>query len=72
MIITIYQFEIPSLPIWVLAWIFLVVGLLSLIVLVVYTRFGREVSIKLSVIAVAITAVFLGFAIHFFLIIFGI
>ena len=72
MILTIYQFEIPSLPVWALAWVFLVIGLLSLIILIVYTRFGREISIKLSVIAVTITAVFLGFAIHFFLITFGI
>ncbi|MFW9952277.1 MAG: hypothetical protein ACFFKA_19325 [Candidatus Thorarchaeota archaeon] len=70
--LTLLQFEIPSLSVWSLAWIFLIIGLLSLVVLIIYSRFGREISIKLSVISISVTAICLGFAIHFFLISFGI
>ncbi|MFX0018384.1 MAG: hypothetical protein ACFFBT_16715 [Promethearchaeota archaeon] len=66
------QFQVPSLPLWILAWIFLIIGLIALTILIVYTKYGREISIKLSVIAVIITAAFLGFATHFFLLNFGI
>jgi hypothetical protein len=72
MVFSILQFEIPSWSVWTLAWIFLILGVLTLIVLVVYTRFGREISIKLSIIFITSTAIFLGFGIHFFLISFGI
>ncbi|MFX1268511.1 MAG: hypothetical protein ACFFAK_11175, partial [Promethearchaeota archaeon] len=65
------QFQVPSLPLWILAWIFLIIGLIALTILIVYTKYGREISIKLSVIAVIITAAFLGFATHFFLLNFG-
>ncbi len=64
-------FEGPSLALWILAWIFLSVGLLFLIVLVVYTKYGRETSIRLSIIASIISAGFLGFSFHFFLLNFG-
>jgi len=66
------QFEVPSLTLWILAWIFLIVGLIAMIVLIVYTRYGREISIRLSLIAIIIAAAFLGFSIHFFLLNFGI
>ncbi len=66
------QFEVPSLPLWILAWTFLIIGLIALTILIVYTKYGREISIKLSVIAVIIAAAFLGFATHFFLLNFGI
>ena len=72
MMFQINGFEIPSLSVWILAWVFVVIGLLALIVLVVYTRFGREVSIRLSIISVTFAAIFIGFGIHFFLISFGI
>jgi len=65
-------FQIPSLTIWILAWIFLIIGLFALTTLVVYTRYGRELSIKLSIISISISAVLLGFSFHFFLITFGI
>jgi hypothetical protein len=65
-------FQFPSLTIWILAWVFLVIGLLALTTLVVYTKYGREISIKLSIISISIFAVLLGFSIHFFLITFGI
>ncbi len=65
-------FQIPSLTIWILAWIFLIIGLLALTTLVVYTRYGREISIKLSIISISISAALLGFSFHFFLITFGI
>jgi len=64
--------SIPSLSIWVLAWIFLVIGLVSLIVLVIYTKYGREVSVRLSIISIVIAAIFLGFAFHFLLLSWGI
>jgi hypothetical protein len=60
-------FEGPSLPLWIIAWVFLAVGLISLTVLIVYTKYGREISIRLSVITIVISSIFLGFAFHFFL-----
>ncbi|MFX1366802.1 MAG: hypothetical protein ACFFCE_12640 [Promethearchaeota archaeon] len=63
---------IPSLTLWVFAWIFLIIGLISLIILVIYTKYGREVSIRLSIISIVIMAIFLGFSFHFFLISWGI
>jgi len=72
MFLQINGFQVPSLTIWILAWIFLVIGLLALTSLVVYTRYGREISIKLSTISISISAVMLGFSLHFFLITFGI
>jgi len=72
MLLQINEFQVPSLTIWILAWIFLIIGLLALIILVVYTRYGREISIKLSIISISISAVLLGFSLHFFLITFGI
>ena len=64
--------EYPSLTLWLLAWTFLVIGLIGLVVLVVYTRYGREKSVRLAVISIIISATFLGFSIHFFLLNFGI
>jgi hypothetical protein len=66
------DFEVPSLILWILAWVFLIIGLITLAILIIYTRYGREISIKLSVISIAITAILLGFSIHFFLLNFGI
>ncbi|NVM18234.1 MAG: hypothetical protein HWN80_11010 [Candidatus Lokiarchaeota archaeon] len=66
------DFQVPSITIWVLAWVFLFIGFFSLAVLIVYTRYGRELSIKLSIISISISAILLGFAFHFFLITFGI
>lgn len=67
-----FQFELPSLTLWILAWIFLIIGLIALTILIVYTKYGREISIKLSIIAIVGSSAFLGFAIHFFLLNFGI
>ena len=64
--------QVPSLSLWVLAWIFLFIGLAALTILVVYTRYGREKSVQLSVITIIIASVFLGFSIHFFLLNLGI
>ena len=64
-------FQAPSFVLWVLAWIFLVIGLIAITTLVVYTRYGREISIKLSIISIGSSAVMLGFSLHFFLITFG-
>ncbi|MFX1488994.1 MAG: hypothetical protein ACFFBI_07595 [Promethearchaeota archaeon] len=64
--------EVPSLTLWVLAWLFLVIGLIALTVLVVYTRYGREISVRLSVISIIISSIFLGFSIHFFLLTWGV
>lgn len=61
----------PSLTLYVFAWIFFSLGLLSLIILILYTKYGRDVSIKLSVINILFSSIFLGFAFHFFLIHFG-
>jgi hypothetical protein len=70
MVFTLLQtngFIIPSITIWVLAWIFLIIGIIALVVFILYTKYGRELSIKLTVISIALTSVSLGFAIHFFL-----
>jgi len=75
MLLTLMQitnFEVPSLSLWILAWLFLIIGLVTLMILIIYTRYGREISIKLSVISIVITSVLLGFSIHFFLLNFGI
>ncbi|TFF90612.1 MAG: hypothetical protein EU548_02080 [Promethearchaeota archaeon] len=65
------MFEGPSLVLWVFAWIFFSLGLVSLLILVLYTKYGRETSIKLSAITIITTSVFFGFAFHFFLLNFG-
>jgi hypothetical protein len=62
---------VPSLTIWVLAWIFLIIGLISLAILVIYTKYGREISIKLSIISIVVSSLFLAFSIHFILLSFG-
>jgi len=75
MLLTFFQvggFKIPSVPIWSLAWIFLIIGILAIIILILYTKYGRELSIKLSLLSIIFAAVFLGFSIQFFLISFGI
>ena len=64
--------SIPSLSLWVFAWLFLVIGLVSLTILIIYTKYGREVSVRLSIISIVIASIFLGFAIHFFLLSWGI
>lgn len=66
------QVGIISLPLWILAWIFLSIGISSFIALFLYTKYGRELSVKFSVITVILGSVFLGFAIHFFLLNIGI
>ncbi|MFW9818228.1 MAG: hypothetical protein ACFFE5_01365 [Candidatus Thorarchaeota archaeon] len=63
--------DIPSLTIWSLAWVFLIIGLISLTILVIYTKYGREISIKLSIINAVISAIFLAFALHFLLLSWG-
>lgn len=60
-------YEGPSLFLWVFGWIFIMIGLTSIIVLIIYTKYGREVSIKLSVITILIGSIFLGFGFHFIL-----
>jgi hypothetical protein len=75
MLLTLFQlggFQVPSIPIWSLAWTFLVIGILAIVILILYTKYGRELSIKLTLLSIIFAAVFLGFSIHFFLISFGI
>ena len=60
-------FEGPSIVLWVLAWIFFGIGMVSLLILVLYTKYGREISIRLSIITILIGSIFLGFSIHFFM-----
>ena len=61
-------FEGPSIVLWVLAWVFFGIGMVSLLILVLYTKYGREISIKLSIITILFGSIFLGFSIHFFMI----
>jgi len=63
---------IPSLSLWVFAWVFLIIGLVSLTILIIYTKYGREVSVRLSIISIVIASIFLGFALHFFFLTWGI
>jgi len=72
LLLQIDDFQVPSMTIWVLAWVFILIGFFSLAILIVYTRYGRELSIKLSIISISIAAIFLGFGFHFFLITFGV
>ncbi len=66
------EFEIPSLTLWTLAWILLLIGIFLIVVLIIYTKYGRELSMKLTIISIVFSSVFLGFATHFFLISIGI
>ncbi|MFX1302803.1 MAG: hypothetical protein ACFE9X_05550 [Promethearchaeota archaeon] len=63
---------VPSLSLWVFAWLFLIIGLVSLTILVLYTKFGRDVSVRLSIISIVFASIFLGFALHFFFLTWGI
>ena len=60
-------FSGPSIVLWVLAWVFLSIGAVVLTILIIYTKYGREISIKLSVITIITASTFLGFSFHFFL-----
>ncbi|MBD3352269.1 MAG: hypothetical protein GF364_12350 [Candidatus Lokiarchaeota archaeon] len=51
-----------------LAWILVIVGIIAVVALVVYTEFGRDPSIPLSILLIIIASVALGFSIHLFLI----
>ncbi len=64
-------FQGPSLALWVFAWIFLIIGIIILFILIIYTKYGRETSIRLSVITISLVSFFLGFSFHFFLLHFG-
>ncbi|MFX1239374.1 MAG: hypothetical protein ACFE8P_16860 [Promethearchaeota archaeon] len=64
-------FDLPSILLWVFGWIFLVIGLVSLGVLVVYSKYGREVSIRLSIITIIAASIFIGFGFHFILLNYG-
>ncbi|MFX1388795.1 MAG: hypothetical protein ACFE9Z_01875 [Promethearchaeota archaeon] len=63
--------DVPSLTLWVFGWIFLIIGLISLAVLILYTKYGRETSIRLSILSIIVSAIFLAFAVHFILLSFG-
>ncbi|KKN16620.1 hypothetical protein LCGC14_0974120 [marine sediment metagenome] len=59
--------NLPSLSIWIFAWIFLFIGIASLVVLIVYSKYGREISVRLSIISIVFSSIFLGFGFHFLL-----
>ena len=42
----------PNLILYVFAWIFLSLGIVALTILILYTKYGREISIKLSVLTI--------------------
>jgi hypothetical protein len=60
-------FEGPSIVLWVLAWVFFGVGMVFLLILVLYTKYGREISIRLTIITIVVGSILLGFSFHFFL-----
>ncbi|MHA1723567.1 MAG: hypothetical protein ACTSYC_07190 [Promethearchaeota archaeon] len=64
--------ELPSLLLWILAWIFFALGVFFFLVLILYTKYGRETSIKLSIITISMGSIFVGFSLHFLLLNFGI
>jgi len=72
MVLIAYQFIPPSIPLWILAWFLLIIGMGALAVLILYTKYGRELSIKLSVITIVISSIFLAFAFHFILLNIGV
>jgi hypothetical protein len=72
MVLIIFQFVPPSMGLWIIAWIFLIIGMGALAVLVIYTKYGREISIKLSIITIIVSSIFLAFAFHFILLNIGI
>ena len=72
MVLILYQFVPPSMPLWIIAWFLLIIGMGALAVLVIYTKYGREISIKLSIITIAVSSIFLAFGFHFILLNIGI
>ena len=52
----------------VFAWLLIVFGVLAAIALVIYTEFGRDVSIPFSVVMIVVTSLCIGFSIHMFLV----
>ena len=52
----------------VLAWLLIVFGVIAAVALIIYTQYGRDVSIPFSVIMSVIAAFCIGFSIHLFLI----
>ncbi len=52
----------------VFAWLLIIFGVLAAIALVIYTEFGRDVSIPFSVIMILVASLCIGFSIHLFLI----
>ncbi|MBD3200585.1 MAG: hypothetical protein GF316_11265 [Candidatus Lokiarchaeota archaeon] len=46
-------------------------GMIALLSLLLYAKYGRELSLKFSIITILIASALLGFAIHFFLLSFG-
>jgi hypothetical protein len=67
-----FQILPPSIPLWVFAWIFLIIGFIGLLILVVYTKYGRDISVKLSFVTTLTSAIFLGFGFHFILLNLGV
>lgn len=64
-------YEGPSIFLWYFGWFFLLFALIGFLILVMYTKYGREVSIRLSVITIVVSSTFLGLAFHFLLLSFG-
>ncbi len=52
----------------VFAWLLIIFGVLAAIALVIYTEFGRDVSIPFSAIMILVASLCIGFSIHMFLI----
>jgi hypothetical protein len=53
---------------FVYAWILIIIGIIAAGGLVIYTEYGRDVSVPFSVTMLIIASISIGFSIHFFLI----
>ncbi len=63
--------QITDPTLWSFAWLLFIFGVIVFIILLIHVKYGRELSVKLSIILIIIASVFLGFSIHFFLLCFG-
>ncbi len=55
------------LHIYVWAWILTAIGIGFLSVLILYTKYSSDISVRLYAITIVVAAICLGFAIHLFL-----
>jgi len=59
--------EIVIIELYIWAWILVIIGIGFLCVLILYTKYSTEVSMKLYIITIVFSSISLGFGVHLFL-----